>query len=468
MAKGNTTPSKKLAPHDLPPHPAHLPPCTNTQPRPADDRLAAPGQRAPAGCAEGSMSCRSPLRREARLNSSRFIRGATAPVHDRQTLAEDVDCSIVVGIHVVTATRTEKARLALAAFPVDCATFRTGLRRIGGVDLYERPAALFQLVGQHRFDAVPAHVENGSIEATLLCDAGIMRSCGHAPGCQRLDYNSAEFSANCSRLFMLPIGADMRRFGLEAGHNGALPAIPDRPALSSGQDTLRDPRSLANLGKLHRKSSSRTVRQSKRDGDAPVNANCWQRANRGLEIVSHSNTGKPNALLADNACRTDFAVNWARVAILDRSDLQHLHDGPLAVQRTRPSICGLHFERFMDARPAELRVASAFEKLGERFVQVLQGTMLTARGNRGDPIEFAAQFGQLPTLRNVIQRLSRRALELPPVIAALLKSQVVDEPCNGRELSQLFSLLRRWIEAIFLHPVHAGFYTMNQIRGLTQ
>ncbi len=70
--------------------------------------------------------------------------------HRRRVPAQYFDSCVRVGVGFVAAVDTGKARLAFAALPVDAAASRTGLRAIGAVNLYERPAALCKLVGPKR------------------------------------------------------------------------------------------------------------------------------------------------------------------------------------------------------------------------------------------------------------------------------------------------------------------------------
>ena len=70
--------------------------------------------------------------------------------HRRRVPAQYFDSCVRVGMGFVAAMDTGKARLAFAASPVNAAAHRTGLRRIGGRDFTQSPAAFFQLVGEDR------------------------------------------------------------------------------------------------------------------------------------------------------------------------------------------------------------------------------------------------------------------------------------------------------------------------------
>ena len=115
------------------------------------------------------------------MRSSRFIGHLTATLgaQQRRVLApvrvrggasgRDVDGSVEVGVFDEAAGCTHEARLVLAAFGVDGIASRAGLRGIGGIDLHERPATLFELVGKQRFEGVPALIEDGAASQTSSC-----------------------------------------------------------------------------------------------------------------------------------------------------------------------------------------------------------------------------------------------------------------------------------------------------------
>lgn len=100
---------------------------------------------------------------------SRFDGRATASLHghSRRASPENVDCRIVIGIGAEPTFDAGKGCLALAVASVDSPAGRTALRREGGIDLYQRPAALFQFVRQLGGERAPALFEDRAIEAAL-------------------------------------------------------------------------------------------------------------------------------------------------------------------------------------------------------------------------------------------------------------------------------------------------------------
>lgn len=160
--------------------------------------------------------------------SSRFSGAATGSLHARQALAENIDRSVVIGVHFVAAMQAGERRLVLTRSLVDRATCRAGLRRIGGVRFHQRPAALLQFVGKHRFDHVPANVEDGSVEAALALTAG-----SHAARIQRLDHHSPELSRDRGCRFVLPVTPNARCRGFELGNGAPLLGVTRRAPLAA-------------------------------------------------------------------------------------------------------------------------------------------------------------------------------------------------------------------------------------------
>ena len=71
-----------------------------------------------------------------------------APALD--TAGSDVDCCVVVSVPNEATPATLKDRLAAAVSFVDPAARAASLRRVGGIDVNERHAGLFGLLGQKR------------------------------------------------------------------------------------------------------------------------------------------------------------------------------------------------------------------------------------------------------------------------------------------------------------------------------
>lgn len=320
-------------------------------------------------------SYRPPLR-SAQVDSSRFNRGVTAPVHARQTLPEYINRSVVIGIHGVAATLAGEARLALTALLVDGATVRTGLRGIGGIDLDKRPAAFFEFVGQHIFYAAPAYVEDRSIKATLPRNALIAGAGSHVAGFQILDDNRAVVSANSGGRLVLPIAPNASRFGLELGDNKALVKVAVRALLPTSQDALLfgdEPVDASEVGCLEFGS----IGASKGDANAAINTDGGQRASRSLVVAQHTDAREPNSIFHNDTARTSLTEYRASVAEFNKPNLRDVERRPFPISTLKAKVLALHFEGFVSACFPESRKAAAFEKLGERLVQILKRPVLT-------------------------------------------------------------------------------------------
>lgn len=82
--------------------------------------------------------------REHRSNT-RFVGAVTGALHARRASAKDIDRSVRIRMGSVSAIDAVKDRLALAALSVHGPAFRTGLRGIGGVHIFDAPAPLGEL-----------------------------------------------------------------------------------------------------------------------------------------------------------------------------------------------------------------------------------------------------------------------------------------------------------------------------------
>ena len=69
-------------------------------------------------------------------------------------------------------------------------------------------------------------------------------------------------------------------------------------------------------------------------------------------------------------------------------------------------------------------------------VKVAQGLLLRSNIDSANPVEFFAQHGQLTGLGRVVDGLPCTGLELPPLIAALLKCNGVNEATDASKLHE--------------------------------
>lgn len=399
------------------------------------------------------FSHRSPLRHKTQVIGSRFIRRATATVHDRQTLPEDILRSVDVRVFRVAATRADETRLALTASFVDCATRGTGLRCVSGVDFNKRPTTLFQFVGKHRFNTVPTDVQNGPVESALLGNASSPSAPRHVASFQIFDHDRSIVARDFSCCFMLPVTTNARGLGLQARHNLALLSVSLRPSLAARENALRLASLTVNFGQVSGAVFS-AIRCGYRKRDTTVNTNSRQRTFRRFVFAANTNAGEPLAALQDYSHTTHLAYQIASVAILHPPHFRHFDLRPFAVETLNSGFSGLDLKALIQARFSELRKAAAPKEVREAFVQIGKRRMLEAGRCCSNPIDFRAKLRQLPPLRNSIQRLAGGAPVLSPKVAALLKREIVNEAHTTCEFRQNGGLFSRGIEPVFLSAKH--------------
>jgi putative transposase len=88
----------------------------------------------------------------------------------------------------------------------------------------------------------------------------------------------------------------------------------------------------------------------------------------------------------------------------------------------------------------------ACEEIDEGFVQIAQRLLLARLRDSGDKIKLGPQGRQFAGLSNVIQLLPGLALIVSPVVAALLKGEIVDEAADASERPKGMFLFGRRVE----------------------
>ena len=115
------------------------------------------------------------------------------------------------------------------------------------------------------------------------------------------------------------------------------------------------------------------------------------------------------------------------VAVSHPAGLGQTDLGPLGIQLASLDFTALKAERVVDAMPSEPGVFyDVIEEVGVGSVKVAQSLLLRSNMDSANPVEFFAQHGQFTDLGPVVDGVPCTGLELPPVIAALLKCNVVN------------------------------------------
>lgn len=387
--------------------------------------------------------------------SLRFSGSVTGTLRARRASAVDIDRCIHVCMSRETTVPAGVASLALAASLVDGSTVRTFLGRVGGIDLHERPAALFQLVTERCFKRAPALLQYPSVQAVLSAPA-----CGHVDDLQILDTDQAEAIGNASRNLVPPIGADAGDLCGQRRDVPTLLAVTVGSPNAAGEDALR---SLLPPLKLGRAGDGKKFASREGQGvrDPAINANARQVVGRRLMFDFAGQADVPAKRIAVESSRDNAATPFAGHAHLDEANLRHSDKRPLGINRDEPDFAAFVLESAVRSGRSEGGKPSTSEEGGIGRVK-LDKSLRQWRGmNLRKPFALSPQLRHFTTLRGVVEIDSAR-LGLPPEIAPLFQGQIVDEPHRTSRLSHGPSLLRRRVKAVSEAPVnHALFYAVS-------
>lgn len=381
--------------------------------------------------------------------------------HRRRVPAQDIDRSVVVGMGAETAMLTDKGRLAFAALPVHGPAIRTGLRGIGGIDLAQVSAALFELVGKDGLEAEPTLVENAPVQSGLLPDHaarivdGSFCGSGHILDAQVFKHDSSEALRDIQRGLVLPVtanaGAPSREFGGSAQCLGAT----DRSALATRCNSLCGTMASFDGFKRARHGQPLAIGQRQRVRNAAINADGWADVGRnnvlnlaGKRYVPTQSVQRHGGVLADTA-------HGPRIAEFHPADLWKAHGGISGVELFDFDFAALKAKAVVDVLAARCWIFSATgEEIAIRLVEIAQRLLLAGLRHGGDPIVLRSQHRQFTSLRHIVQLLPGPAQILPPEIAALLKREIVDQSTRASELPEqdfLFSIRSQLVSKTAKH-----------------
>jgi putative transposase len=376
--------------------------------------------------------------------------------HRRRVPTQDVDRSIVVGMGAKAAMATEEDRLAFAAFPVHGPAFRTGLRSVSGIDLHERPTALFELIGKDRLEPMPALIENAPVQPGLgahvaprLFDASAGGS-RHVFDAQVFESDRSEPVGDVQRRLVRPVAAgacDARRQSRDAAQRLG-PAR--RATFLSRQSALGSPPTALDPFERAGQRQPFACRKRQRVSDAAINADARANVDRGFVFYLAGEAHMPTKRIERDGYVLDRAAHGARVAELHPSDLRQAGGGPFGVEPFDLDLASLKAKRVVDASPTGRGIARApGEEVRERFVEIAQRLLLARLRNGGDPIELGAERSQFARLCDVIELAPGLALVMSPPVPALFESEIVDKPAHARELPEQGFLFGGRIELVF-------------------
>ena len=143
-------------------------------------------------------------------------------------------------------------------------------------------------------------------------------------------------------------------------------------------------------------------------------------------------------------------VSWYRT----QADLGQTDLGPVGIQLASLDFTALKAERVVGATPSGSGVfCDTIEEVGAGSRKVAQGLLLQSNMDSANPVVFFAQHGQLPGLGRVVDGTPCTGLELPSVIAALLKCNVVNKATDASKLYEqgcLFELIAAMYHAMYI------------------
>lgn len=414
--------------------------------------------------ASSSGSCRRIASWEIQACSSRFTGGpAPYPSTRRDGVlhrlthakAQDIVCSVDIGIFREAALDTLEGRLALAALWIDGATRRTCLRGVGGLDVHNRPAALFELVREQARECVPSLVEDGSIETRLLadhlpwllqCSSGRL---GHVPNVEVFHRDRAEALSDVYGRSMQPVAADASAPRAEPGAELLMLAPPVRAALFAPQRALGAPVSALNGYKARRNGHLLPGAERQRVGDTTIYPNRRREALWSLVLYLAGEDSAPARRPGNKRHVLDVPPNGARVTKLDPADLWEPKGRPLGIQAPDTHVGPPYPNRLASAFDARFGVFGApAEESPEGEVQVAKRIFQRSSRNIGNPVHLRAKVCDLAALGHGGNDAAGLSPILSPKVATLLKAEIVHKPHRTRPRTKTRRLRGRGLQVV--------------------
>lgn len=372
------------------------------------------------------------------IDGSRFS-GPAIPIlhaHRRRASAQYVDSRVRVGVGSETTVSTGEAGLALATSLVDGSTFRAGLRRVGGIDLHERPAALFKLVRKDVREGAPPLLQDGAVKAALPLAAS-----GHVLGFQVFDCREAKAVNKNFRRLVPPLSSASADFCCDAREASALFAIPVRPSNAARQRTLSSLLSAIEMQQIGR-GQHLAGGKSESVSDPAIDTYSWQIAGLVWRLNSANNRGVPISRDLGDGHVQRVTFQPTGMAKANPTKVRYSNLPPARIYLSQSDVFRLNSEAVVYTFLSELRkVVRAAEEQTKSAIQVSKCLRKGIARHICDPFNFRSQRCDLLALANEVQLVASRALEFTPPVPALLKGQIVNQPCDAREMPQAIGLL---------------------------
>ena len=382
-----------------------------------------------------------------------LIRGASPPKY--------VLRSVDVGVVSVTTGDAIEGRLVLAASGVHDTTRGTRLRRKLCRDSHNSTASFLHLVGQDRRELVPASVEDGTVQSGFLPNIasglrdGASRARGHTFGLQVFQNGDAEAIGDVERRSMMKVAADAGCASLHARYPLLCPLPPLRTSLAPTHYPLRC--SLSGLNAIQAFGHDKHVagRKRKCSGNSAINSNGIRQWLWGFVVYFTSNAYVPTSGVARYSRAYDMAANGPCATKLDPSNLWNPNRRPFIIVILRSCVWTFKPEAIVLTFSARSRkICAAPEEVFERFVQVAKNLMKAVGWNGADPVYLGSQLGNLRSLRRMVERPSSRPFVLPPPIASLFESNIVDKSAYAHHPPKLSFLLGGRLKLVSVCAMH--------------
>jgi hypothetical protein len=379
--------------------------------------------------------------RLGRLRSKRFLGSPTRTLHahHRRASTEYFQGRIRVGVIAVSAGDALKDRLALAALSVHDTAGLTGLRGETRIDGDQDAAAFLQLVGEHPLEHAPALRENGSVEASLLPDAtarlldGATSARCHSVDPKGFDRHEREPASEVRGRPMQKVTAKAARFSAECSYALALVGIATGTAVPARKHPLSAPTLALKANERSGCAHGLAAGHGDRVCDAPVEPH-----GAGADARLSGDLNDERDCPPPSVTGYGSLSNIWQVAGDTKAHPPHLRQpdlGPFVVQPAHHNRASLKPEGVVHPPLAGRWIlGAALKERSKCVVEIAQGLLFADRGRGLYPVELRAERGQLSTLRCERDVSARRAMMLSPEIAALLPSEVVDQPTNTGDL----------------------------------
>lgn len=396
-----------------------------------------------------------PSRGKRATNGSRFNGDVTASLHAhrRRASAQNVDGRIRVRVGGETTVATSEAGLALSARFVDGPAIGTRLTGVGRIDLNERPAALFQFIGQGGFKRAPALLKNASIESALS-----LAGARHVDRLKVLYRHGSKPLSDVERCLVSPVISNASNLGREATDAKPLLTVAIGSTHTAGKDALS---AFLTPVEPNRVRCGQKLSGGQRQGvrHAAVNADRRQTVGWRLVLDLARKGDEPSSGAAGNRSAHHAPTYRAGVAVFHPAQVRYSDRRPLLVDWARTDGVTLAAEAVVDALAPRGRVAGSTSKeVRKSPVEITQSLCQRRDGGSSDPINLSAKLGHLVALIDEVEAAPATAKDPP-----LLQGQIVNEAgCSG-ELCEPFSLLGCRINPVSERPLNHGLFLAQKV-----